>query len=75
MTNAWSKADRAERVQELNVAKHEALGTLLGMVDIVLIAQEHPSVFDLVRKLEEMRKAREAYRVAEAAYIDARFAR
>ena len=70
----WSKVDRDERVHELNIAKHEALGRLLGMVDVALLAQAHPTVFSLPRKMDELREAREAYRVAEAAYIDARFA-
>ena len=68
----WSKADREERMHEPKVAKHEALGTLLGMVDVVLIAQEHPSVFNMTRQFDELREAHRAYRLADAAYVDAR---
>lgn len=74
MTNAWEKASRSELCDELNIAKHEALGRLLGMIDIVMLAEEHPTVFNLTEKLARLREAHDAYNFAAAAYLDARLA-
>ena len=35
MSNVWTKVSLDERIHELNIAKHEKLGALLGMIDIV----------------------------------------
>lgn len=72
MTNAWEKVSRDEQVDELRVAKYEALGKLLGMIDIVMLAEEHPTVFNLTEKLHRLRQARKDYDFAVAAYLDAR---
>ena len=72
--NAWEKASFDERVHELNIAKHEKLGVLLGMIDVVMLAEEHPEVFCITEKLHRLREARKAYDVACAAYLDARMA-
>lgn len=72
MSNVWTKVSLDERVHELNIAKHEKLGALLGMIDIVMLAEEHPEVFCISEKLYRLRQARKAYDVACAAYVDAR---
>jgi hypothetical protein len=72
MTDMWTKIDREERIHELNIAKHNALGDLLGMVDVVMLAEEHPSVFNMTEKLARLREARKAYDIAAAAHLDAR---
>ena len=69
---SWNKANYEENVRELEIAKHEKLGALLGMVDAILLAEEHPDIFSLPQKLVALRAARKAYDVACAAYIDAR---
>ena len=50
------------------------LGVLLGMIDVVMLAEEHPEVFCITEKLHRLREARKAYDVACAAYLDARMA-
>ena len=72
MTNAWHKVSHDERVYELNVLKHEKLGQLLGMLDVVMLAEEFPDIFSMPEKLTALRGARRAYDVAAAAYLDAR---
>ena len=72
--NMWQKVSLDERVHELNIAKHEKLGVLLGMIDVVMLAEEHPEVFCITEKLHRLREARKAYDVACAAYLDARMA-
>ena len=72
MTDMWHKVSHDERIQELYVAKCEALGTLLGMVDVVMLAEDHPDVFCITEKLKALRTARREYDVAAAAYLDAR---
>ena len=72
MTNMWSKVSLDERIHELNIVKHEKLGALLGMIDVVMLAEEHPDVFCMTEKLQRLREARKEYDVACAAYMDAR---
>ena len=70
--NMWTKVSHGERIHELNLAKHEKLGALLGMIDIVMLAEEHPDVFNMTEKLHRLREARKDFDVACAAYLDAR---
>ena len=72
MTDMWQKVSDDERIHELYVIKYEKLGQLLGMIDIVMLAEEHPDVFCITQKLARLRDARKAYDVACAAYLDAR---
>jgi hypothetical protein len=72
MTNAWENVSHDERVHELNIARHEALGRLLGLIDMVMLAEENPAVFNMTEKLARLREARNAYNLAAAAYLDAR---
>ena len=72
MTDMWQKVSTDERIRELYVLKYEALGTLLGMIDAVLLAEEHPDVFCISEKLTKLRAARTHYDVACATYVDAR---
>ena len=72
MTDMWQKVSHDEHVYELNIAKHEKLGALLGMVDAILLAEEHPDIFSITEKLQRLREARKAYDIACAAYMDAR---
>ena len=72
MIDAWTKVLRDERTHELDIAKAEKLGALLGMIDVVMLAEEHPEVFCITEKLHRLRQARKAYDVACAAYLDAR---
>jgi uncharacterized coiled-coil protein SlyX len=74
MTNAWDLADYKERIHELEIARAEALGALLGIIDVVMLAEEHPEVFRMAEKLERLREARKAYDVIAAAYVDVRLA-
>ena len=74
MTNMWRRVSLDERVHELEVLKHEKLGALLGMVDAVLLAEDHPDVFCVTEKLAKLRAARIHYDVACTAYLDARMA-
>ncbi len=70
--NMWSKVSLDERIHELNIVKHEKLGSLLGMIDAVMLAEEYPDVFCITDKLRRLREARKEYDVACAAYMDAR---
>jgi hypothetical protein len=70
--NVWTKVSRDERIHELDIAKTEKLGALLGMIDIVMLAEEHPEVFCISEKLYRLRQARKAYDAACAAYLDVR---
>jgi hypothetical protein len=72
MTDVWAKVSHDERIHELNLAKHEKLGALLGMIDVVMLAEEYPTVFNMIEKLHGLRQARKDYDVACAAYLDAR---
>jgi hypothetical protein len=72
MTNVWAKVSDDERIHELAIAKAETLGAMLGMIDIVMLAEEHPDIFCISEKLHRLRQARKAYDVACAAYLDAR---
>ena len=72
MTNMWRKVSDDERASELNILKHEKLGALLGTIDSVMLAEEHPEVFCISEKLRRLREARKDYDVACAAYLDAR---
>jgi hypothetical protein len=74
MTDMWPKVSHDERVYELNILKHEKLGQLLGMIDVVMLAEEFPDIFCITEKLQRLREARKAYDVACAAYVDARMA-
>ena len=68
MTDMWHKVSHDERVYELNILKHEKLGQLLGMLDVVMLAEEFPDVFCITEKLQRLREARKDYDVACAAY-------
>jgi hypothetical protein len=72
--NLWEQCEAAARLEELHIEKARTLGTVLGMVDAVMLAEEHPDVFNMTQKLQELRDARKAYDVAAAAYLDARLA-
>jgi hypothetical protein len=72
MSNVWTKVSLDERIHELNIAKAEALGNLLGMIDVVMMAEEFPEVFCISEKLYRLRQARKDYDVACAAYLDVR---
>lgn len=75
MTNMWQRvSDNDELIQALNVLKHEKLGALLGMIDVVMLAEEHPEVFCISQKLQRLREARKDYDTACASYLDARLA-
>jgi hypothetical protein len=72
MTNVWAKVSKDERIHELHDAKTEKLGALLGSIDMLMLAEEHPDVFCISQSLHRLRQARKAYDVACAAYLDAR---
>ena len=72
MTDMWDKVSLDVRIRELYGAKCEALGRLLGTVDIVMLAEEYPDVFCISQKLAALRAARKEYDLAAAAYLDAR---
>lgn len=72
---SWDKVDREERVAELYSARSEALGILLGCIDMILLAEDNPEIFSIFEKLSTLRKARRVYDLAAAAYLDARLAR
>lgn len=72
MSNVWTKVSRDERIHELDIAKTEKLGALLGSIDMLMLAEEHPDVFCISQSLHRLRQARKAYDVACAAYLDAR---
>ena len=72
MIDMWQKVSDDERIRELYVAKYEALGKLLGVIDMIMLAEEHPDVFCISQKLTALRAARKDYDVACAAYLDAR---
>ena len=74
VTDMWRKVSHDERVYELNILKHEKLGQLLGMIDVVMLAEEHPDIFCITEKLRRLREARKDYDVACAAYVDVRMA-
>ena len=40
---SWDKADKDERVAELYAARSEALGVLLGTIDMILLAEDIPT--------------------------------
>ena len=72
MSNVWTKVSRDERIHELDIAKSEKLGAMLGSIDMLMLAEEHPDVFCISQSLHRLRQARKAYDVACAAYLDAR---
>ena len=74
MIDAWAKVSLDQSIHDLHILKYEALGHLLGMVDAVLLAEDHPDVFCVVEKLAKLRAARTHYDVACAAHRDARLA-
>ena len=67
----WSKVSLDERIHELNIVKHEKLGSLLGMID-ASCWRRISDVFCITDKLRRLREARKEYDVACAAYMDAR---
>ena len=73
MSNGWHTACATEeRIHDLNITKYEKLGELLGMIDVVMLAEEHPDIFCISEKLRQLRAARKDYDVAAAAYLNAR---
>ena len=74
MIDAWQKVDREERIAELYSTRSEALGVLLGVIDMIMLAEENPAIFSMPEKLKALRDARKAYDVAAAAYLDVRLA-
>ena len=72
MTPVWTKVSLDERIHELELAKMEKLGAMLGSIDMLMLAEEHPDVFCISQSLHKLRQARKAYDIACAAYLDAR---
>ena len=64
----WSKVDHEERIRELDIAKGEALvHFFMGMVDAVMLAADHPDVFNMAEKIVALREARKVYYHAKRA--------
>lgn len=61
-----------ERIRELEIAKIEALGHLLGCVDVMAWTQEHPNIFKVEILLPRLLAARTNYDAACTAYRAAR---
>ena len=74
MTDGWAKVDKDERVHELSIVRAEKLGHVLGLIDTVMLAEEHPTIFNMTDLLRKLRQARKDYDVACAAYLDERLA-
>lgn len=62
-------------VRDLEIARAEALGMLLGMVDGVIMTMDNPKVFDMVEAVDRLRNARAKYNKATSDLIEARFAK
>ena len=79
---SWFRSPRAEcrtispsdTVRELEIARAETLGLLLGVVDGVILSLDNPKVFDMVEAIDRLRDARSKYNRATEALIDARLA-
>ena len=74
MTSAWNQIERDERIRECEVERVEALGTLLGVIDVVIMAKDIPDFFEVGAQVERLRLARAAYDAADRAYRAARLA-
>jgi hypothetical protein len=70
--NMWDKVSFDERVRELQMAKYEALGRLLGQVDGMAWVKEHPDVFKFDVMLDRLLAARREFDIASAALVDFR---
>ena len=64
----------SDTVRELEIARAETLGLLLGVVDGVILSLDNPKVFDMVEAIDRLRDARSKYNRATEALIDARLA-
>ena len=62
-------------VRDLEIARAEALGMLLSMVDWVILTMDNPKVFDMVEAIDRLRDARSKYNKACMALVDARSVR
>lgn len=65
----------SDPVRDLEIARAEALGMLLGMVDGVIMTMDNPKVFDIVEAVDRLRSARAKYNKATSDLIEARFAK
>jgi hypothetical protein len=63
-----------DQIYDLEIAKSEALGYLLGMIDVVVLAYSNPLIFHLGEKIEILRVRRAEYDEAHKALIAARLA-
>ena len=59
---------------DLEIARVEALGTLLGMVDWTILQLEDPKILEIVRAIHRLRDARDAHTKAFKAELNARLA-
>jgi hypothetical protein len=57
---------------DLEIARAEALGFLLGVVDGVILQLEDPKTDEIVRAIVFLQGARDAYNKAAKALLDAR---
>jgi hypothetical protein len=57
---------------DLEIARAEALGFLLGVVDGVILQLEDPKTDEIVRAIFFLQDARDAYNKAAKALLDAR---
>jgi hypothetical protein len=64
-----------EKLFELEVERAQALGSLLGMVDVVLLAHDNPGFFRMDEQVELLRIRRKDYDDADKAIRAARGAR
>lgn len=67
----------SEKIQEAEIARAEALGTLLGAVDAVILMEtflrpEPAAYFVMLDGVQELRAPRKAYDDADTAYRAAR---
>lgn len=65
----------SDTVRDLEIARAEALGALLGTVDGVILQLEHPKTVEIVRAIHYLRDARDAYNKAAEALLEARLAK
>ena len=63
----------SDTIDDLEIARAEALGTLLGQIDALLTWSDAGYEVSADR-METLRELREAYDKAEKAYLDARLA-
>jgi hypothetical protein len=70
----WKQCEREARVYHFEIARAEALGTLLGMVDVVILAHDNAVALRMSEKIELLRAARAAHTEADKAYRNARLA-